>query len=420
MDQAFALTSSGAADAGAPAKSSPAIDTTAATNAPVLLLPRLAFVVSFTLTMTTPRFFECTPLSGNANSTGHGPRTGKHSNRLESAATTASVGVVFTLRVDADTVSRTRLSPSPAAESMAWLRLTAASGRHPVFGDPGALARASLAHPDVALLADLLPRNGDTYTPDLLTPQPGTAAQRRDLLDEQIAQIEATAQDDLETQVFTYTRTHWSRPLRATTRRIAESGRMQRRLANGLARFWRDALSDGWPALRSIIDQDIAQRATAIATHGVGRALGALHPDIEWAGDAVTLATSWDGEIDVIGRDLVFAPSVLSRPDVVIQVDTPGKFVLYYPAQRIGAGRDRESGAIVPVVGNARAALLADLGTARSTAELAARTGYAAGTVSYHLSALHRARLVTKTRDGRFVLYRRTAQATRLLEDARD
>ncbi|MFK4066319.1 winged helix-turn-helix domain-containing protein [Streptomyces sp. NPDC029674] len=302
---------------------------------------------------------------------------------------------------------------------MAWLRLTAASGRHPVFGDPGPLARAALSHPDVALLADLLPQNGDTYTPDLLTPQPGADAHRRDLLDEQIARIEAAAQDDLETQVFTYTRTHWNRPLRDTTRRIAESGRLQRHLANGLARFWRDTLSDGWPELRSVIDQDIAHRATAIAAHGFGRALGALHPDLAWAGDAVTLATSWNGEIDVTGRDLVLVPGVLNRPDVIVQVDTPGQFVLYYPARRIGAGRDRRSGRIAQVVGNARAALLADLGTARSTAELAARIGCAPGTVSYHLGALHRARLVTKVRDGRYVLYRRTTHAADLLKEAR-
>ncbi|WAU82039.1 helix-turn-helix domain-containing protein [Streptomyces sp. Qhu-G9] len=299
------------------------------------------------------------------------------------------------------------------------MKLTAASGRHPVFGDPGPLARASLAHPDVALLADLLPLNGDTYTPDLLTPQPGTNAQRRDLLDEQIAQIEAATQDVLETQVFTYTRTHWNRPLLATTRRIAESGRMQRHLANGLARFWRDALSEGWPELRSIIDQDIAHRATTIATHGVGRALGALHPDMDWAGDAVTLAKSWDGDIDATGRDLVLAPGVLNRPDVIIQVDTPGQFVLYYPAQRIGVGRGRRSGTITQVVGNARAALLADLETPRSTTELASRIGCTPGTVSYHLSALHRARLVTKVRDGRYVLYQRTAHAAGLLEEAR-
>ncbi len=301
---------------------------------------------------------------------------------------------------------------------MAWLKLAAASGRHPVFGDPGPLARASLAHPDVALLADLLPRNGDTYTPDLLTPQPGTGTQRRDLIDEQIAQIEAVAQDDLEEQLFTYTRTHWSRPLRATTIRIAESGRLQRRLANGLARFWRDSLSDGWPELRSILDQDIAHRATAMATHGVGRTLGALHPDIAWTGDAISIAKSWDGEIDATGRDLVFAPSVLGRPGVIIQVDTPGQLVLYYPAQRIGTSRDRRSGNLAEVVGNARAVLLADLETARSTKELATRSGYAPGTISYHLGALHRAGLVTKVRAGRYVLYQRTAQAAGMLDEA--
>ncbi|MEJ2858578.1 MULTISPECIES: ArsR/SmtB family transcription factor [unclassified Saccharothrix] len=326
---------------------------------------------------------------------------------------------MLTLRVDADTVSRTRLSPSPASESLAWLRLTAASGRHPVFGDPGPPARASLAHPDVALLADLLPRNGDTYTPDLLTPQPGTDA-RRHLLDEQIAQIEATSQDDLETQVLTYTPTHWSRELPATTRRIAESGRMQRRLANGLARFWRDTLADGWPELRSITDQDIAHRATTIASHGVGRTFAALHPDLKWTGNAVTLATSWDAEVDVTGRDLVLAPSVLGRSDVVIQVDTPGQCVLYYPAHRVGAHRDRRPRTIAPVVGTTRATLLAALDTARSTTELATRTGYSPATISYHLTALHRAHLVTRVRAGRYVLYERTAHAAGLLDEARD
>jgi DNA-binding transcriptional ArsR family regulator len=323
---------------------------------------------------------------------------------------------VFTLRVDAETVSRTRLSPSPASESVAWLKLAAAAGRHPVFGDPGPLARASLAHPDVALLAELLPRNGDAYTPDLLTPQPGAGTGHRELLDEQIARIEATAQDDLEFQVLTGTREHWGRPLPTSIRRIAESGRMQRRLACGLARFWRDALADGWPELRTIIDQDIAHRAQTVVGHGVGRVFGTLHPDIGWTGDAITFDARWDGELDVAGRDLVLAPSVLSRPGAVIQVDVPGQVVLYYPAHRIGAGRDRKPATIAQVVGVARAALLADLETARSTAELATRIGYTPGTVSYHLSALHRAGLVSKVRDGRYVLYQRTSEAGVLTE----
>ncbi|WP_326951102.1 helix-turn-helix domain-containing protein [Amycolatopsis sp. NBC_01307] len=323
---------------------------------------------------------------------------------------------MFTLRVDAETVSRTRLSPSPASESVAWLKLVAGSGRHAVFGDPGPLARASLAHPDVALLAELLPRGGDGYTPDLLTPQPGAGTGPRELLDEQLTRIEATAQDDLEFQILDGTRAHWSRPLPTAIRRIAESGRMQHRLAAGLARFWRDALSEGWPELRSIIDQDIAHRAQTLVGHGVGRVLGTLHPDIGWTGDAITFDARWEGEIDVAGRDLVLAPSVLGWPGAVIQVDVPGQVVLYYPAHRVGAGRDRKPATIARVVGVARAALLADLETARSTAELATQIGYTPGTVSYHLSALHRAGLVSKVRDGRFVLYQRTSEAGVLTE----
>ncbi|WP_410660440.1 ArsR/SmtB family transcription factor [Amycolatopsis sp. lyj-112] len=327
---------------------------------------------------------------------------------------------MFTLRVDPETVSRTRWSPSPASESMAWLKLAAASGRHPVFGDPGALARASLAHRDVALLVDLLPQNGDTYLPDLLTPQPGAGTRRNDLIEEQIARIEATTQEDLESQVFTWTQVHWSRPLSTGTRRLAESGRLQRRLANGLAQFWRVALSDSWSELGSIVDQDISHRAKSVIGHGVGRALGELHPDIGWVGDAVTLAKPWDGELDIAGRELVLVPGVLTWPDVIVQVDVPGEVVVYYPAHRIGTGRGHKPGAIAQVVGSARAALLEDLETARSTAELAGRTGYSAGTVSYHLSALHRAGLVSKVRDKRYVLYQRTPQAVVLLEDTRD
>jgi DNA-binding transcriptional ArsR family regulator len=325
---------------------------------------------------------------------------------------------VFTLRVDAETVARTRFSPSLAAESLAWLRLAADAGRHPVFGDPGPLARASLTHPDVALLLDLLPRTGEVYTPDLLTPQPGTATRHRDLLDEQIARIEATTQDDLEEQVFTYTRIHWNRPLPVKARRVAESGTMPRRLAGGLARFWREVLADGWADLHAILERDITHRAKTIAGHGVGAALGALHPTIGWAGDAITLAKPFDGEIDVAGRELVLAPGVLSWPGTSIQVDVPGQVVLGYPAHGIGTGGAHPPGRIAPVVGAARAALLADLETARSTAELATRAGYAPGTVSYHLGALHRAGLVSKVRDGRYVLYQRTPQAMVLLEGA--
>jgi DNA-binding transcriptional ArsR family regulator len=70
------------------------------------------------------------------------------------------------------------------------------------------------------------------------------------------------------------------------------------------------------------------------------------------------------------------------------------------------------------VVGAVRAALLSDLGCARSTAELARRHTVAASTVSYHLTALHRAELVIRRREGRYVLYQRTPRADVLCERA--
>ncbi|MQY16917.1 hypothetical protein SRB5_71210 [Streptomyces sp. RB5] len=195
---------------------------------------------------------------------------------------------------------------------------------------------------------------------------------------------------------------------------------MQRHLANGLARFWRAALAEGWPELHSITDQDIAHRATTIATQGIGRTLRALHPDMNWTGDAITLATPRNSEIDLTGRDLVLTPSVLNRPRLTIQVDTPGQFVLYYPAQHIGTGRDRKPGKIAHIIGKTRAALLTDLTTPRTTTELATRNGCTPATASYHLTALHHAHLVTKTRNGRHVLYQRTTHAAHLLEETRD
>ena len=319
---------------------------------------------------------------------------------------------MVTLRFDTETMARTRLSSSPAMEALAWLKLAAGSSRHPVFGDPGPAARAALAHPDVALLLGLLPPRGATYTPDLLTPQPGADP---DLLDAQLAQVESTPQDELERQVFDYTEIHWGHAPSGRLRRLADAGTLQRRLASGMERFWRTALATDWTTLHTVLERDIADKAALMGRHGVGRLLESLHPEVTRCGDGLVLERRWTGEIDIRGRDLVLAPIALSRPEFLIQVDVPGQAVLYYPATGVGTVQPRRAGELGRVVGEVRAALLTDLGTARSTADLATRHGYTPATISYHLHALHRAKLVTKHRDGRFVLYTRTEHATTLL-----
>lgn len=322
---------------------------------------------------------------------------------------------MITLRVDADTVTRVRLSYSPASEVMYWLSIAVSGVRHPVFGDPGPLARGALAHPDVALLADLVPPPGVNYLPDFLTPQPGFGEDCAELFDEQIAAVESASQDAVEFQVGAELHATWGRPTPAGVARALESGQVQRRLAAGLARFWKESLAELWPKLQSVLDQDIAARVTTLRTRGLGRVLNTAHPTLSWTGDAILLDKTWSGEHDLRGRDLVLAPAVLSWPRLLVQ--GPPDAVLYLPAQRIGTAVSRSGEDLGAVIGDARALLLAELEEARSTTDLARRLGYTPGTISYHLSAMHRVGLVTKSRDGRFVLYQRTARARALLPD---
>ncbi|MGW8642535.1 ArsR/SmtB family transcription factor [Micromonospora chalcea] len=71
------------------------------------------------------------------------------------------------------------------------------------------------------------------------------------------------------------------------------------------------------------------------------------------------------------------------------------------------------------MVGGGRAALLNLLDAATTTTDLARLTGLSAGNVSQHLSALHAAGLVTRSRAGRHVLYRNTEVGAALLRAAR-
>jgi DNA-binding transcriptional ArsR family regulator len=336
------------------------------------------------------------------------------SSRLESELHGWYRRQVITLGFGADTLAATRLSVSPAMEAVTWVKLTATARRHPVFGDPGPAARGALRHPDVALIADLIPPEGATYFPDLLTPKP-TGGSWKSIIADQIAEIESTTTSTIEQQVYATIAAHWGRPVSHRIRRLVESGQLARRLASGIAHFWKETLNDDWSALQAILDGDINERAKSIAAHGIGHVLGDLHPRIGWTRDILTIDTPYHHHIDLAGHGFVLAPTILSWPETLIQIDDTAQMTLYYPANQIGNGSRRPT-ELSQVIGDMRAKLLSDLGTPRSTAELAARHRVSASTVSYHLAALHRANLVSKHRDGRHVLYQRTQRADLLVD----
>ncbi|MEH1101429.1 ArsR/SmtB family transcription factor [Micromonospora sp. CPCC 205561] len=315
------------------------------------------------------------------------------------------------------TLSRTRLSVSPAIEAVEWLKLAATARRHPVFGAPGPGARGALRHPDVKLLVDLLTATSASYMPDLLTPKPRPGPSNK-ILDAQLAEIESTGQHDVDAQVLGTVEAHAGRPLPTRLRRLAESGRLPRRLAAGLAEFWRETLQDDWPSLQTVLDRDIAARSRVSARHGIGRVFDGLHPAVHWVRDSLVIDTRHDHLVDLSDHDFVLAATAFTWPTLMFQVDHADQATLYYPAGGLGTADRRGPAGLPGVIGTMRATLLTDLGVARSTAELATRHGVAASTVSYHLSALRRAELVSRHQDGRHVLYQRTERAGPLVDGA--
>ena len=299
--------------------------------------------------------------------------------------------------LDADTLARVRLALSPAAEAAAWLGLTAARGQHPVFGDPGAAARAALSDPDAALVAAVLPPAGvRSYTPDLLTPKPIAG------LDDQLDRIAATPPDMVAAQLA-----DTGRVFPASVRDAVDRGTFAPRAASGLRTFWAAAVADGWAALRATMEADLATRARTMATRGVGAMLDSLHESVSWADGALNIRSAWQEEFTLSRVEIVCVPAVLAWPRLSIQLCDPADAVLGYPAAGIGA-RATGPRSIDKLVGPTRAALLRDLDVPRSTAGLASRHPLAAATVSYHLKVLQRSGLVVAHRSGQFVLYQRT------------
>ncbi|MFG2827508.1 ArsR/SmtB family transcription factor [Streptomyces sp. NPDC048434] len=173
---------------------------------------------------------------------------------------------------------------------------------------------------------------------------------------------------------------------------------------------------------------DVERRATTMATEGLATALDSLHPAIACRSSTLYLADPRILSLTT-SRPLRLFPSGLAGGWLlsVDPWDERGPY-LVYPAtgQNTRARTGKPSATQDPdlpfadVIGHSRLRLLTDLHLPRTTTELARRHFMSASTVSYHLSRLHRAGLLTRTRSAHRVHYRRTPQADQLLQPAED
>ncbi len=262
---------------------------------------------------------------------------------------------------------------------------------------------------DVAVLHALQPPN---WGADFLSPVPANVSTT---IDDLLAQVRATPIDEVRREVAEAL--SQQPDIGTRVRAILTGGQAAEYCADILAAAWQALLEPEWPTLRAILERDVIHRAGQLTSKGWAAALTGLHPQLKWQPGRIEL-TRWPGQQDaaLAGRGLLFVPSVFVWPRLALSLDPPWPPALIYPARGVAALWETAppdgaaaGGALGPLLGGSRAAILRALDEPASTTQLAAILGQSLGGLGGHLAVLRRAGLLTRARSGRSVLYRRTA-----------
>jgi DNA-binding HxlR family transcriptional regulator len=185
-------------------------------------------------------------------------------------------------------------------------------------------------------------------------------------------------------------------------------------LVEQMRTFWDAALAPWWSRISAMLQSEIAARARRLVAVGAQAAFTGLHPTVSWHGGTLEVhpTRKAPADVDLAGRGLLLVPAAFTWPDVWPRTDPPWDPALVYPPSGIAdlwAPDDRRDDALATLLGRRRAQVLRELDRPAATLDLARRIGVGPGSVSDHLTTLRRAGLVTRRREGRRVVYTRTA-----------
>jgi hypothetical protein len=202
---------------------------------------------------------------------------------------------------------------------------------------------------------------------------------------------------------------------------IADPARALDLLVGQMKAFWEAALAPWWSRVSAALEAEIAWRARRLAAIGPGSAFTGLHEAVRWTQGALEVhpTRKAPATVDLAGRGITLLPAVFTWPSVWPRSDSPWDPALVYPPPGIAelwAPQSAGSEALAALLGERRAHILLELERPASTLELARRLGASAGGVSEHLGVLRRAGLVCGRREGRRVVYARTAKGDTLCD----
>lgn len=320
------------------------------------------------------------------------------------------------LTVDLDVVelAGTRFAISPLAETIAALLLLGGHGAPETH-----LRWLRWAKPEAAALSlpatwPLLVNDRPSW-PEFLLPAPdGFEA----TIDEELAGLRRTTARQVRAGLV---RVFGDDPPPAAVRLAARPAAGLRAVAAELGTAYERLIAPHWPRIRALLDTDVAYRAAQVTTGGVDRLFAGLHPDLQWRDGRLTQhGRRGDRVIRPAPGGLVLMPSALGVPRVHIRASTSTWTTVRYRARGVGAlwtaGTRPAGGAVVKLLGRARADLLEALRSPATGADLARSLGVTPSAVSQHLRVLRETGLVAGVRSGRRVLYLTSALGLSLLD----
>ncbi|MGN5381532.1 ArsR/SmtB family transcription factor [Streptomyces lasalocidi] len=217
---------------------------------------------------------------------------------------------------------------------------------------------------------------------------------------------------------------HAPRPLPAALRWVGAPGdapvlELLARIVELLLRYWHTALLPYWPRIRLVLEADITHRAGQLATGGARSLFAGLHPNLGWRGGVLSVDKMIGRRRGRRRRARAAADPVGVRTQLAPPISAEAPPMLAYPGRGTATLWEPEpapdASALTALLGAPRTTLLRLLAEPLPTVELARRLGVTPSAVSQHLRILAATGLVTRARDGRRVLYRRSASAERLV-----
>ncbi|MEU9044947.1 MULTISPECIES: ArsR family transcriptional regulator [unclassified Kitasatospora] len=327
--------------------------------------------------------------------------------------------------LDVEDLADTRFALSPLHEAVLSLRVLQDPGlsalhlpwRRSVLGRLGAL--------DTGLLMSLVARR--RTVPDFLTPIPGSFAPG---FEEELSVVRRTSPALVRRDLRL---THAPDPVPEALRVAAEGddeavAGLRDALCELLRRYWESAIAPEWPTMRLVLEADMTYRARRLALGGARLLFADMHPDLRWRGGVLHIDRMISRHrVAAAGRGLLLIPSVFAhKPAPPLSPEEPPSLV--YPSRGVATLWDSPpaEGLIGPrgltglasptgpspltaLLGAPRARLLVLLAEPSATVEVARRLRVTPSAVSQHLRVLYAAGLVARARDGRHVLYRRSA-----------